>query len=140
MNLFNNPSLTELSALVARNADYFKSYNVIVDFDGEVLIEPSSSKTVLLLNKYKFYFRGLKGKGNIGIIAARNLRYLNQLYKNLLYCWENDLKGVIDHHTITGIQTINHWLERNNISTIKEGTGGNTVFFKHTEQGHHLSR
>jgi hypothetical protein len=123
MNLFNSPTLTELSALVARHADYHKSYNIIVEYDGEVLIELSSSKSALPLKKYKFYFRGLRGKMHIGIIAARNLRYLNQLYKNLLYCWEHEMAGVIDHNEITSIRTLNYWLENNKISALRESRG-----------------
>lgn len=122
MNLFNNPSLTELSHLISSIASYHDHYHVMVDYDGEVLIAPSFSPAAVPLHKYKFYLTGLTGKANIGIIAARNFRYLNQLYKNLLYCWENALKGSIDFEEITNVQTINYWLESRNISAISRNT------------------
>jgi hypothetical protein len=137
MNLFNNPSLTELSVLIARNANYFKIYDIIVDHDGEVLIEPSNSISKKILNKYKFYFTGLHGKANIGIIAAKSLRYLNQLYKNLVYCWENDMTGAIDYDKISSMQHIKSWLEINNIGSPEERSDIVSTFFKkdaHTQR------
>jgi hypothetical protein len=116
MNLFNNPTLSELSQLISLNSNYYSSYDLIVDHDGEVILEPSSAKSPEQLKKYKFYIRGLQGKANIGIIAARNLRFLNQLYKNLLFCWENEVDGKIDFDMVSNIQTINLWLEINKIS------------------------
>lgn len=130
MNLFDNPSLTELSVLIAHNANYYSDYDVMVDHDGEVMIEPAVFMTQKRLNKYKFYFRGLHGKSQIGVMAAKNLRYLNQLFKNLVYCWENNLKGVIDYDEISGIQTINQWLEINKISTNTDTTDIMSYFFK----------
>jgi hypothetical protein len=117
MNLFYNPSLTGVCRLIASPANYHDKYDIIIDHDGEVIIEPSSGKTTRTLGRYKFYFRGLQGKASIGILASKNLRYINQLYKNLMYCWENDLKGVIDYNEITNIQTINYWLEINSIKS-----------------------
>lgn len=120
MNLFNSPTLNELSLLLAQNANYFNSYNLIVDHDGEVFLEPSRQGCAKALEKYRFYFSKLKGKSNIGVIAARNLRYVNQLYKNLLYCWDHNIEGEVSIELITSLRTINYWLELNRISFTSE--------------------
>ena len=109
MNLFYSPCLSQLSTLIAKGHDYSHSYNVIVEHDGEVLIELNSARKSHLLPKYKFYFRDfLYGKNCKGAEAAKNLQYLNQLYKNLVYCWENDLSGSINFNEITNIQNYNY--------------------------------
>lgn len=119
MNLLQDPSLLELSCLIARFSNYHENYNLIVDNDGEVLIEPSSPvNSYKTICRYRFYLTGLNGKSQIGILAAKNYRYLNQLYKNLLYCMQNDVHGAIDSNEISSIQTINHWLEINKITSI----------------------
>ena len=122
MNLLYNPSLSELSEIIARQVNYHQKYDVIVDNDGEVLIELSSYNHASMLNKYKFYFKGLEGKANIGLVAARNFRYLIQLYKSLVYCWENHLRGAVKYDQIASILTINNWLEMNQISPIDVNT------------------
>jgi hypothetical protein len=113
MNLFYQPTLSQLSRLIAANANYHQRYDLIIDHDGEVLLEVSSLKP---LNRYKFYIRGLTGKEQIGILASRNLRYINQLYKNLVYCWENKITGAIDYEEISLKQTLHFWLEMNRIT------------------------
>jgi hypothetical protein len=117
MNLFYNPTLTDLSMLIACYANYHDHYDIIVDHDGEVFIKPSAEAGTRNLSRFKFYFEKLHGKAYIGILAAKNLRYLNQLYKNLLYCWSNDLKGSIDYEEISSLQTLNNWLTSNHILT-----------------------
>src|SRR5690242_11660201 len=109
MNLFYSPSLSQLSTLIAGFQDYMNYYDVLVEHDGEVLIELNSARKSHLLHKYKFYFKDfLYGKSCLGKDAAKNLQYLNQLYKNLVYCWENDLVGSINFNEITNIQNYNY--------------------------------
>ena len=139
MNLTNNPSLSDLSRLIAFYPNYHDNYDLIVDHDSEVFIQPSTKGTARGLKKYKFYFSGLTGKEQIGIIAARNLRYINQLYKNLVYCWENNLKGKIDYDEITNMKRLNDWLEINNISTIPGDTVLPSAFYKDSSRGRSLS-
>lgn len=129
MNLSQNPCISELSALIARQVNYNNKYDILVDYNGEVLIKPhragrKSSK------KYRFYFEGFEGIDKIGIIASRNIRYMNQLYKDLIYCWENQCSGYIDKDEITSIRTIAYWLESNNISSAKT-IEHVPVFFSH---------
>jgi hypothetical protein len=109
MNLFYSPSLSQLSTLIAGCHDYLNYYDVLIEHDGEVLIELSASRKSHLLHKYKFYFKDfLYGKSCLGKGAAQNLQYLNQLYKNLVYCWESDLSGSINFNEITRIQDYNY--------------------------------
>src|SRR5687768_12566865 len=109
MNLFYSPSLSQLSALIAGCHDHLNYYDILIEHDGEVLIEQSSAGKSHLLPKYRFYFKDfLYGKSCLGTEAAKNLQYLNQLYKNLLYCWENDLSGSINFNEITNIQNHNY--------------------------------
>ena len=109
MNLFYSPSLSQLSTLIAGCHDYLNYYHIVIEHDGEVLIEQSSARKGHLLPKYKFYFEDfLYGKSCVGSEAAKNLQYLNQLYKNLVYCWENDLAGSVNFNEITNIQNYNY--------------------------------
>lgn len=111
MNLFYTPTLTELSELIAQTSNYDNDYDIIVDNDGQVLLEPDKEVKPTLFKKFKFYIKGLHGKGQIGNTAAKNLRYLNQLYKNLLFCWENNIKGEINYDDITNRQLTDYWSE-----------------------------
>lgn len=137
MNLFNSPSLTELSALIGQYGNCRNYFHLIVDHDGEVLIECNSKKIREILPKFKFHIRGLRGRAYVGIGAANNLRYLNQLYKNLLYCWEKEMTGTVDYDKISSIQNINHWLEINNIAQPTEETDIISIFFKKDSHLHH---
>jgi hypothetical protein len=130
MNLLNHPSLCELSALIGKCDNSKNYFHLIVDHNGEVLIECSSKKIKELLPKYKFHIHGLHGKAYLGINAANNLRYLNQLYKNLLYCWEKNMAGAIDYDKISNIQTDNYWLKINSIAQPAEATATVSHFFK----------
>jgi hypothetical protein len=130
MNLFYSPSLSQLSALIAQHHDYSSYYDVLVEHDGEVLIELNSARKNHLLPKYKFYFRDfLYGKSCLGAEAAKNLQYLNQLYKNLVYCWENDLSGSINFNEITNIQNYNYRIMVNDAAKEFEKNYG-PAFFK----------
>lgn len=114
MNLFYNPCLSQLSTLVAGCNDFFNYYHLVVEHDGEVLIVLSSNDKKHLLPKYRFYYKDfLFGKSCVGFEAARNLQYLNQLYKNLMHCWENELAGSINFNEITDIQNVNYRIMMN---------------------------
>jgi hypothetical protein len=107
MNLFYNPSITDLNSLLNSETGLEKKYNVIVDNDGEVIIEPASQERPNKLTRYKFYFKGLRGKTSTGIIKARHLLYINQLFKSLYYCWENDIKGPVSFQQVSRLITVN---------------------------------
>lgn len=129
MNLFYSPSLSQLSALIGNNHDHFSYYDIIVEHDGEVLLEQSTGQKIELLHKYRFYFKDfLYGKSCLGIEAARNLQFLNQLYKNLMYCWENGLMGSVNFYEITRIQEFNYRMMIS--SSVKESKAFVPGFFK----------
>lgn len=115
MNLFYSPSLSQLSTIIAKSNDYTNYHHVLVEHDGEVLIELSSERKNRVLPKYRFYFKDfLYGRSCLGSDAAKNLQFLNQLYKNLLYCWENNLSGSVNFNEITNIQDYNYRVMINN--------------------------
>lgn len=74
MNLFYTPTISELSELIAQTPNYDKDYDIIVDNDGQVLLAPDKEVKPSLFKKFKFYIKGLRGKGQLGNAAAKNLR------------------------------------------------------------------
>ena len=72
MNLFHNPTLTELNSLIDRfvNADL-------------------TSK----LDKFKFYVRDLRMQKCIRTGSLKDIRLLRMLYNRLMYSWRKDLRG-----------------------------------------------
>jgi hypothetical protein len=103
MNLFNDPSISELSDLLENDVKS-NNFKLIVEHDGEVLIENDEKKNPGILNKYKFYIRG------VGKSAAKNIRYLNHLFQNLIFCWNENLKGKIDNDKIPELKTNSRWM------------------------------
>jgi len=131
MNLFHTPYLSQLSILIGSCSNYSGYYDIIIDHDGEVLIELSSKKKSHLLPKYKFYFKHfLHGRNYVGAHASQNLKFLNQLYKNLMYCWENELSGSINYNEITVIQDFNYRIEANCYEKESEHSTIPSVFLK----------
>ncbi|MEP7264081.1 MAG: hypothetical protein ABI772_06280 [Bacteroidota bacterium] len=120
MNLFYLPSLTSLATLIASNANYYDTYYIIVKEQGEVMMESESCSSVTSFHSSRFYFNNLQGKTYIGIRASRDIKYLNQLYKNLFYCWDNNLRGVLNYTEISNLQIMSSWLEQNKIFTLPE--------------------
>jgi hypothetical protein len=104
MNLFYKPSLSELAALIEQSSIDSKNYNVIVDYDGEVLIDSDASLPRAAKEKFKFYFDGMNERVQYGERTDKYLKFLNQLFKNLVFCWEKDLNGQVDYHLISKIQ------------------------------------
>ncbi len=92
MNLFLNPSESELQSLI-ENAPQGKIFHdVVVDFDGEVLIDPQLEQPELDLNKFKFHLQ-------LTEFSKRALEHgsksLKNLLSNLLNAWnnQNDFSG-----------------------------------------------
>jgi len=133
MNLFHSPYLSQLSILIAGCTNNSSYYDIIVDHDGEVLIEPSSKRKSNNLPKYKFYFKNfLHGRRCARGGASTNLSYLNQLYKNLMYCWENEMSGSINYNEITLIRNYNYHLEINSYRKASEHYPIASLFLKPT--------
>ena len=120
MNLLYNPSLTSLATLIASNANYHDTYHIIAREQGDVIMQPASCSAITSFHSSRFYFNNLQGKTYIGIMAARDVQYLNQLYKNLFYCWDNNLRGALDYTEISNLQLMSSWLEQNKIFTLPD--------------------
>lgn len=116
MNLFYKPSLSELAALIESNTRQADHYNVIVDYDGEVLVDSDATVNDSVLNRYKFYFTSMN-TGQNSAESINFIKFLTRLFKNLVFCWEKDLSGKMDYQLISNLQKrtfINkNWLEEN---------------------------
>ena len=108
MNLFYNPTLTELHALVEQGNDQvdINNYKVVVDNDGEVIVDFEAVLPESKLSRFKFYFKGLHDVFGPGFKKVKNLKFLNQLYKNLVFCWEKGISGPVDFQEISKLQNI----------------------------------
>src|SRR5688572_7912718 len=108
MNLFYNPSLSELNNLLEldNQRTQFHNYQVVVDHDGEVVIYHNLNLPKTRLSRFKFYFNGLNHAAGTGYHDIKNLKFLNQLYKNLLFCWEREIKGEVNYSEITRLNNI----------------------------------
>ena len=104
MNLFYKPSLSELASLIEQSTHDSDNYNVIVDYDGEVLIDSDANLSKKVLDRYKFYFPKLRESYTKGMQSMSYLKYLNQLFKNLVFCWEKEICGNVDYQLISNLQ------------------------------------
>ena len=92
MNLFLNPSVDELHSLIKNAPETKIVHDVVVDYDGEVLIDPQLAQPGLDLNKFKFRVQLTEFSKRALEMGSAPLRYL---YNNLLRAWdtENDFRG-----------------------------------------------
>ncbi len=104
MNLFYKPSLSELAALIEQTTMKSSNYNVIVDYDGEVLIDSRANLSHDVLGRFKFYFSGMSESNQLGMRTDKYLKFLNQLFKSLMFCWEKDINGRVNYDQISKIQ------------------------------------
>ena len=113
MNLFYSPTLSELYNLLEGKDQTSAGYNIIVDNDGEVIIDQHSSVPESKLSQYKFYFNSIAPVFNPGMTKIKSLKFLNQLYKNLLFCWEKGLTGKVDYQSVSRLQNMLYHREIN---------------------------
>ena len=72
MNLYNDPSLTGLRQLVDTGKKSLPVHHIVVDYDGEVIIDPETKFAGIGLNRFKFHTQISQSvKGN-----ARSLKVL----------------------------------------------------------------
>lgn len=110
MNLFYYPTLADLNSLILKCDPNINYYDIKVDHDGEVLIEPSLQKKRSMLYRYRFYFsRALKGIDFLDEHLAENKRRVNQILNDLIFCWDNNLKGSIHHDELMRTETNSYW-------------------------------
>ena len=87
MNLFHNPSVDELQSLLQSAPETNHIHDVVVDYDGEVLIDPQVSQPHLDLNKFKFRVQLTEFSKRALSLSSAPLRYL---YNNLMRAWDSD--------------------------------------------------
>jgi len=104
MNLFYKPSISQLAQLIERSTKNSSAYHIIVDHDGEVLIDSNANLAQSALSKFKFYFADIHQNTFNGSLNDKYLIFLNQLYKNLVFCWEKEIHGEVDYYIISKIQ------------------------------------
>ena len=104
MNLSNQPSLTKLSLVLAQCEHSGGELCLLVNDDGEVTsIASTVSNIGEITSRNKFHIVGLRRSDFSGNKSVNYLKYLNQLYKSLTFCWENNLTGALDYDIISNI-------------------------------------
>ena len=76
MNLNYEPTLAELRRLIDSAQKSLTAHNIVVDFDGEVIVDPELKYPGIDLEKFKFRTR-------ISNLAKLNERMLKALYSEL---------------------------------------------------------
>ncbi|MEP7171588.1 MAG: hypothetical protein ABI855_19610 [Bacteroidota bacterium] len=89
MNLFTNPSIQELNQLLSQCDTSASNHNLVVDFDGEVLIDPELQLPEIDLDKFKFRVRLQASSKDF---LNRGSTWMRNLLNNLVYCWENNTR------------------------------------------------
>jgi len=87
MNLFHNPSVDELQTLLQSAPETKNIHDVVLDYDGEVLIDPQVNHPNLDLSKFKFRVQLTEFSKRALSMSSAPLRYL---YNNLLRAWNAD--------------------------------------------------
>ena len=77
MNLFYDPSIVELRQLVDSANKSINVHNVVVDFDGEVIIDPEMKYKGIDLSRFKF-------RTQISQAIKGNARSMKALFETLL--------------------------------------------------------
>ena len=83
MNLFYDPSITELRQLVDSAEKSINVHNVVVDFDGEVIIDPEMKYKGIDLNRFKF-------RTQISHAIKGNARSMKALFETLLEAYQRN--------------------------------------------------
>ena len=87
MNLFTNPSASEFQKLFKKTNNTIAEHAVVVDYDGEVLIDPQVNQPQLDLNKFKVKVHLSEGK--LKILYSQPAR-LQNLFKRIMNDWNKN--------------------------------------------------
>jgi hypothetical protein len=87
MNLFFNPSISELRKLIRETDNEKEVHHIVVDYDGEVLIDPDLNQPEINLDRFKFRINLYERPKNFIRNKSRKLR---DLLNNLLEGWEGN--------------------------------------------------
>ena len=83
MNLFYDPSISALRQLVDSSDKAVKVHNVVVDFDGEVIIDPEMKYQGIELSRFKFHTK-------ISESIKKNAKGMKALFETLLAAYEQN--------------------------------------------------
>jgi hypothetical protein len=86
MNLFFNPSLGELRKLIRETNNEKEVHHIVVDYDGEVLIDPEIEQPELNLDRFKFRINLYERPKNF--IRSKSEKLIS-LFNNLMEGWED---------------------------------------------------
>jgi hypothetical protein len=90
MNLFFNPQKRELFRLISQVDNGKKIHDVVVDFDGEVLVDPDLEQPNLDLYRFKVRFR----------LSDRLIKALNEQSGHLQFLFNNLQKAWNDKYNL----------------------------------------
>ena len=83
MNLFYNPSMTDLRQLLSSSQKSSNVHNVVIDFDGEVIIDPEMKYQGIPLSKFKFHTQ-------ISQSIRNNAKGMKALFETLLAAYNGN--------------------------------------------------
>jgi len=87
MNLFLNPSVDELHSLIQNAPEAKNIHDVVLDYDGEVLIDPQLELPDIDLSKFKFRVQLTEFSKRALAMGSAPLRFL---FNNLLMAWNSE--------------------------------------------------
>ncbi len=90
MNLFYDPSISALRQLVDSSDKSVKVHNVVVDFDGEVIIDPEMKYEGIALNRFKFHTK-------ISQSISKNAKGMKALFETLLEAYSRGEQAIQLH-------------------------------------------
>jgi hypothetical protein len=96
MNLYYNPSMNELLELIRRTENHNNLHNLVVDYDGEVLIDPQILQPELEVSKFKVLLK--LSDPSMKMIGDKK-SCLRNLLNIILKAWYNGEAGI---HTSIG--------------------------------------
>ncbi len=77
MNLFFNPSISEFRKLLVKTQNDLPVHDIVIDYDGEVLIDPQLNQPELDLDKFKVH------------VQLRGHNHFRKLFDFILRAWHN---------------------------------------------------
>jgi hypothetical protein len=77
MNLFFNPSINEFKKLLSKTNNGLPVHDLVIDYDGEVLIDPHIQQPELDLDRFKVH------------VQMRGNEQFKKLFNFILRAWKN---------------------------------------------------
>jgi hypothetical protein len=96
MNLFFNPSLIALRQLVDTGKKSLSVHNIVIDYDGEVIIDPETRFADIGLNRFKFHTQ-------INSSVKSNARALHLLFETLRAAYNSNGQVIELHRRLKSV-------------------------------------